>query len=110
MAKSLSRRKVKFEFETLKLKYLLPATWHIYTPDFILPNGIIIEAKGKLDVATRYKMEHVKKSNPELDIRFVFMRAKNPIRRGSKTTYGDWATKNGFPWADKEIPTEWLKP
>jgi len=33
----------QFEYETLKLNYTLSA---VYTPDFILPNGVILEAKG----------------------------------------------------------------
>ena len=33
----------QFEYETLKLNFTLSA---VYTPDFILPNGVILEAKG----------------------------------------------------------------
>jgi hypothetical protein len=33
----------QFEYETLKLNYTLSS---VYTPDFILPNGVILEAKG----------------------------------------------------------------
>lgn len=109
LAQQLAKARIKFGYETLKIRYSLPSTKHTYTPDFILPNGIIIEAKGKLDARTRLKMECVKECNPDLDIRFVFMRASNKIYRGSKTSYGDWADKAGYPWADKEIPKEWLK-
>jgi hypothetical protein len=35
------------QFETLKLPYTLA---HVYTPDIILPNGIILEVKGKFFV------------------------------------------------------------
>jgi hypothetical protein len=68
-----------------------------------------IEAKGVLDQETRTKMVAVKKAHPELDIRFVFMDASKKLRKGSKTNYGEWATRNGFRWADREIPEDWLK-
>ena len=31
------------------------------------------------------------------------------IRKGSKTTYADFCEKHGIVWAEKEIPTDWLK-
>lgn len=101
----LKRAGVKFTYESLKLPY---QTFHNYYPDFVLENGIVIEAKGKLDQDTRAKMIAVKKAYPDLDIRFVFMRADNKISRGSKTTYGMWAERNGFKWADGVIPEEWF--
>jgi hypothetical protein len=105
LAASMQRRKCKFEYETLKLSYTLN---HVYSPDFILSNGIIIEAKGKLTPQDRTKMIAIKKQYPELDIRFVFMRGDNTLNASSKTTYMSWAQKNGFPAADGEIPDEWL--
>jgi hypothetical protein len=41
-------------------------------------------------------MVWVRARNPGLDIRIVFMNARKPIRKGSETSYGDWATANGF--------------
>ena len=79
-----------------------------YTPDFLLPNGIIIESKGRFVTADRQKHICVKAQHPELDIRFVFSRSKSPISKGSKTTYGKWCDTKGFQYADKTIPTEWL--
>ena len=105
LAASLQKRKIKFGYETIKLAYTLN---HIYSPDFILPNGVIIEAKGKLTPQDRTKMIAVKKQYPELDIRFVFMRGENTLNASSKTTYMSWAEKNGFPAADGEIPDKWL--
>ena len=37
------------------------------------------------------------------------MSAKTKIRKGSKTTYGDFCDKNGIIWAEKNIPESWLK-
>ena len=50
----------------------------------------------------------VKEQQPNLDIRFVFGNSKNKIYKGSKTSYADWCNKNGFMFADKIIPNEWV--
>jgi hypothetical protein len=78
----------------------------VYTPDFVLPNGIIVECKGRLTVHDRTKHLRISEQHPHLDIRFVFQ-YDNPITKGSKTRYTDWATKHGFQWAMKTIPKEW---
>jgi hypothetical protein len=88
--------------------YIIPASEHTYNPDFKLPNGIIIETKGRFVIADRKKHLLVKQQHPELDIRFVFTNSKNKINKKSKTTYADWCEKNGFKYADKEIPEEWF--
>ena len=80
----------------------------MYTPDFVLPNGVIVECKGRLTVHDRTKHLMIKAQHPELDIRFVFQ-YNNPITKGSKTRYTDWAEKHGFLWAMKYIPKEWKK-
>jgi Autographiviridae endonuclease I len=105
LAVSLKRRKAKFTYETLKLPYVIE---HSYRPDFILDNGIIVEAKGYFRPGECAKMIAVKKAHPTLDIRFVFGDAKKPVRKGAKLTHGEWATKHGFPYADGQIPDEWL--
>lgn len=97
---------MQYQYEPHSLDYVLDRK---YTPDFKLPNGIYIEAKGKLDQDTRSKMIAVKKAHPDLDIRFVFMRGENKLNKGSKTTYMDWAKKNGFEAADGKVPEEWLR-
>ena len=97
------------EYEQHKINYIIPATDHTYTPDFRLPNGIFIETKGRFVVEDRKKHILIKEQHPELDIRFVFQNSKNKIRKGSKTTYADWCLKNGFIFADKTIPSSWLK-
>lgn len=81
---------------------------HNYIPDFVLPNGIVIEAKGYFPPEDRVKMRAVKESNPDLDIRIVFLRAKSKLDKNAKMTYGEWADKYGFPYADRHIPLEWL--
>jgi hypothetical protein len=105
---SLRSRGIDGQYEQHKVSYTKPATQHIYTPDFRLPNGIFIETKGRFVLADRQKHLLIKQQNPELDIRFVFQNSKNKIRKGSKTTYADWCNKHGFLYADKDIPVEWF--
>ncbi len=104
LATSLKSRKVPFEYETLKLRYVIP---HTYSPDFILPNGIIIEAKGRFMPGDVPKMKAVKAAYPDLDIRFCFMDAHKRIS-GQKQTYANWADRHGFKWCDGTIPDEWI--
>lgn len=104
----LNKRGVSFEYETLKIKWTLLEN-KTYTPDFILPNGIIIESKGRFVAADRKKHLRVKEQHPDLDIRFVFSNSRAKLNKGAKSTYGDWCDKYGFTYADKRIPDEWLK-
>lgn len=108
IADALSNAKVNFEYETLKLKYTKVSNHH-YTPDFILPNGIIIEAKGRFTAADRKKHLLVKAQHPRLDIRFVFSNPNARLYKNAKSTYGDWCDKHGFKYTRKEIPKKWLK-
>jgi len=103
----LEKAGVKFKYESMHIKYLLPA--RIYTPDIALENGIIVELKGYFRPADRQLHRAIKEQYPELDLRFVFMNANNRIHSSSKTTYGDWCDKYGFKYASKEIPDSWLK-
>jgi len=105
LANQLKRSGVAFEYETVKLEYRKIAT---YTPDFILPNGIIIEAKGLWTVEDRTKHLLVREQHPHLDIRLVFMNAFNKIRKGSNTTYARWCEKKNILYANKTIPKSWL--
>lgn len=105
-AKFFKKHKVAVEYEPFPLEYTLAKKYH---PDWLLPNGIIIETKGKLDADDKAKMRAVKKFHPHLDIRIVFQNANNKVRKGSKTTYGEWATKAGYLWASGTVPKAWLK-
>lgn len=98
-----------YEDKDSKIKFMEPAKGRTYTPDFILPNGIIVETKGRFVTADRQKHLLIKAQHPELDIRFVFSNSRSRISKLSATTYGMWCDKNGFKYADKLIPKEWLK-
>jgi Phage endonuclease I. len=99
---------IPVEYEQKVIHYTTPETPHKYRPDFELPNGIIIETKGRFVLDDRKKHIQVKEQNPELDIRFVFSNSKSKIAKTSSTTYASWCLKNGFKFADKLIPSEWL--
>ena len=95
-------------YEIEKVKYTVPASLHTYTVDWKLPNGILVETKGRLTLADRKKHLLVQQQFPELDLRIVFQSAKTKISKNSKTTYADWCDKHGIIWADKQIPAEWF--
>ena len=107
VSEQLSEAKVKFEYETTVIPYIKPETNHTYTIDFTLPNGILVETKGRWVLEDRKKHLLIQKQHPELDIRMVFQNSKGKIRKGSKTTYADFCDKNCIIWADKTIPTAW---
>lgn len=110
-AEYLDQNKVEYEYESMIIEYVVPAKVHKYKPDFILlKNGIIVEAKGRFDAATRQKMAYVIEQNPDRDIRLLFMR-DNTITKSSKTKYSDWCEKRGIKYhvsSNGEIPKEWL--
>ena len=106
VAKELSESGIKYEYERMKIKYDVrePRT---YTPDFILPNGIIVETKGRFVAADRKKHLLIQKQF-DYDIRFVFQNARAKLFKGAKSTYSQWCDKHGFLWAQGSIPEEWL--
>jgi hypothetical protein len=108
-AKNLKARSIDFGYENLKLSYIKP---HTYNPDFTLPKRdgslMIIETKGYFPSTDMSKMRAVKKCNPELDIRFIFGDCDKK-NKGSKSTYGQWAERNGFPYHNVKIPASWVR-
>lgn len=123
VAEELNKLKVVYEFEPKdgKINYTVPSSLHEYTPDFVITTKsgkqIIIETKGIWDYADRYKHLLIRQQHPDLDIRFVFTRSRNRIRKGSRTTYADICEGLGrgpfknvrWLYADKSIPKEWLE-
>lgn len=108
VSEQIVARTKQLEYESYILHYVKPETTHKYNPDFVLPNGIIVETKGLLDIDDRKKHVLIQEQYPNLDIRFVFSRSAQKIRKGSKTSYADWCKKNGFKYADKLIPSSWF--
>ena len=107
VAKELRLLKQRIRYEKMSIRYAVQM-FRLYKPDFVLNNGIIIEAKGWLRPSDRTKHLLIKEQYPDLDIRFLFQNANNLLRKGSKTRYSDWCEKHGFLYAHKEIPNQWL--
>ena len=95
-------------YEMYTLAYTVPSRVAHYTPDFILPNGIVIETKGRFLPDDRQKHILIKRQYPDLEIRFVFTNSKTKLYRGSPTSYAQWCEKYGFRYADKVIPEAWF--
>lgn len=107
IAKLLNQKGVSFEYETSRLPYTLECN---YIPDFLLPNGIYLEAKGLWEPDDRRKIKAVKLCHPNIDLRMVFQSPYNKIYKGSKTTYAQWCEKHDIPWCHyKQIPPQWLQ-
>jgi hypothetical protein len=112
VAASLRKNKIKFGYETRTLRFVQPAKARKYRPDFELQGtSFVVECKGKLTAQDRTKLEWAQAQNPDVPIVILFMRSRNYLRKGSKTTYSDWATKAGFRWfcweQDKERFLKW---
>jgi hypothetical protein len=107
LAAQLKAAGVAAEYEPFRIPFIPTRTRH-YTPDFVLPNGIIIESKGYFVSADRAKHLTIKLQHPDLDIRFVFARPNQRIGKKSSTTYSMWAKAKGFRCAAQRIPPSWL--
>lgn len=109
VSKQLEGKGISFDYEIWKIPYTIPESYHIYTPDFLLPNGIFIETKGLWDSDDRKKHLLIREQYPELDIRLVFSSSRSKLYKGSKTSYAEWCDKHGILFADKLVPLDWLK-
>ena len=127
-AKWLKSSRIPFEYETLHLNYQkmvhmgkclacggsAVAVNKIYTPDFILRNGIIIELKGKFTSQMRTKMLSVVRYNPDKDIRMVFSK-DNWLTKNHNERYSDWCKRNNIKYhvmkdhRKPSIPIKWTR-
>lgn len=105
--KSLTQSGIGFKYETVRIKY---TTVRSYIPDFYLVDfDFYVEYKGYFRSSDRRKHTLIKEQNPSYDIRFVFQNANNTLSKKSKTTYREWADKNGFLWAEGKLPSSWIR-
>lgn len=98
--RQIRKTRVVYKYEGETIPYTI--AYH-YIPDFILytPLGkVYVECKGYLRPEDRRKMAAVKRLNPRLDIRILFQVAR--------PAYVRWATRNGFKYAEGNIPDEWF--
>lgn len=100
---------VGFEYEgpNNTIYYIEPAKVKRYVADFLLDNGVIVEAKGYFDSDDRKKHLLIREQYPDLDIRILFMNSKTKINKRSKTTYASWCEKHGIKYADLSVPQTW---
>lgn len=108
VARQLEAAGVQAAYEAVKIPYTRPVSSHKYSPDWILPNGVVVETKGRFTTEDRRKHLLIKAQRPGLDIRFVFSNSRQRISKASSTTYAMWCEKAGIPFADKLIPAAWL--
>ena len=96
-------------YEDIKIAY----RWvedKTYTPDFILPNGIILEVKGRFVLEDRKKHLFIRTQHPDNDIRFIFDNPNKKLYKRGKMTYAGWCEKHKFLYCKKTdgIPRTWL--
>lgn len=102
---NLKKQGVYFEYEAVAYPYTVT---HKYTPDFILSNGVIIEAKGLFLPEDRTKHLKIKEQHPELDIRFLFQKDQW-LTKSKKTKYSTWCQKHGFKYhIGDHVPQAWI--
>ena len=109
VANQLKELGAKAEYESIRIPYKVPAVVRNYTPDYVLPNGIVIETKGRFTLEDRKKHLLIREIYPELDLRFVFSNPNNCLRKGSKTTYADWCKKSNFLYSHKWVNASWVQ-
>lgn len=108
IAKELRLAGIDPKYESTKLPYEVHKR-HTYTVDFPVTDTIMIETKGRFLTADRMKMLEVKRQYPDIDFRFIFSNSNSRISKVSKTTYAKWCQNNGFKYADKHVPLEWIE-
>ena len=107
-ASDLIKRGLEFSYEPDNYTYIPKPT--VYTPDFYIPEyNFYVETKGFFMSEDRTKHLTFREQHPNIDIRFVFSNSKNKLRKGAKTTYGEWCDRNGFLYSDRVIDENWLK-
>lgn len=104
VAEALDKMKVSYEYEAHRLPYIVERN---YLPDFRLPSGVFVEAKGYFKSADQRKHKLLKEQSPHIEVRFVFQNASGRVQ-GSKLSCAEWCEKHGFLYAEGFVPKEWL--
>lgn len=93
VAEQLSAAGLSVQYEAVTFRYTKPVRPSRYTPDFVLPNGIIVETKGRFITDDRQKHKLIKEQHPDLDVRFVFSNSKTTIASQKSTAFREWLLK-----------------
>ena len=105
VAKHLEESKIDYEYEKKKYDVVIPRS---YTPDFILPNGRVIEVKGYFDQEDRRLIRIFKEQHPDVDIRMCFQKPHQKLSKTAKMTYAMWCDKHNIPWCKGPcLPRRW---
>ena len=85
----------KNSYEVDKFPYVLECN---YTPDWKVSDKLYVESKGLFSQEDRRKMKKIKDTYPNITFILCFQNSDKKIAKNSKTTYKQWAVKNGFHW------------
>ena len=105
VALDLAKRGVDFLYEDERIPYVVERK---YIPDFQLPNGIYIEAKGWFRDEDCRKMRLLKAQYPDKEFRFLFQNNKTKVQ-SKRFTNAQWAEKYDFQYCEGRVPDDWLE-
>ena len=105
VALDLNKRGIDFQYEHERIPYVVERK---YLPDFQLPNGIYIEAKGWFRDEDCRKMRLLKAQYPEKEFRFLFQNLNTKVQ-SKRFTNQQWAEKYNFAYCEGRVPDAWLK-
>ena len=105
VAFDLNKRGIEFQYEHERIPYVVERR---YLPDFQLPNGIYIEAKGWFRDEDCRKMRLLKAQYPDKEFRFLFQNLNTKVQ-SKRFTNQQWAEKYNFAYCEGRVPDAWLK-
>ena len=105
VAFDLNKRGIEFQYEHERIPYVVERK---YLPDFQLPNGIYIEAKGWFRDEDCRKMRLLKAQYPDKEFRFLFQNLNTKVQ-SKRFTNQQWAEKYNFAYCEGRVPESWLK-
>lgn len=126
VAANLDYHNVAYEYEPYKYAYASKlrmsrcmdcnstSVWKTrwYTPDFVLDNGIFIEAKGNFKPSNRTAILDILNTCEDINrdnFRMLFMRNNRFGKKGK--TYAEWCDDNEIQYAislNGEVPKKWI--
>ena len=105
VAADLIKRGIDFQYEHERIPYIVERK---YLPDFQLPNGVYIEAKGFFRDEDCRKMKLLKKQYPDKEFRFLFQNNNTKVQ-SKRFTNAQWCEKYDFQYCEGRVPEAWLK-
>ena len=105
VAFDLTQRGIEFQYEHERIPYVVERK---YLPDFQLPNGIYIEAKGWFRDKDCRKMRLLKAQYPHKEFRFLFQNLNTKVQ-SKRYTNKQWAEKYNFKYCEGTVPEDWLE-